>query len=127
VLRECHRVLKPTGSIFWQTGMFTHQGTVVPLDVKCFPMLEKLGMQPRNRIVWIRHAKAKFSGRHETIIWFSKSDDYRFDLDAVRVPQKWPGKRAHRGPWAQQGRADLPSRRQEPGRRLGLPERQAQP
>jgi adenine-specific DNA-methyltransferase len=102
VLRECHRVLKPSGSIFWQTGMFTHKGTVVPLDVKFFPILEELGMQPRNRIVWVRqhglHAKNKFSGRHETILWFTKSDAFHFDLDAVRVPQKWPGKRAHRGP-----------------------------
>lgn len=101
VLRECHRVLKPTGSIFWQVGTFSHKGTLVPLDVKFFPILEDLGMLPRNRIVWVRqhglHAKRKFSGRHETILWFTKGDEFHFDLDAVRVPQKWQNKKSHRG------------------------------
>ncbi len=101
VLRECHRVLKPTGSIFWQVGSFSHKGTLVPLDVKFFPILEDLGMLPRNRIVWVRqhglHATKKFSGRHETILWFSKGEEFYFDLDAVRVPQKWQNKKSHRG------------------------------
>ncbi len=101
VLQECHRVLKPTGSIFWQVGSFSHKGTLVPLDVKFFPILEDLGMLPRNRIVWVRqhglHASKKFSGRHETILWFSKGEDFFFDLNAVRVPQKWQNKKSHRG------------------------------
>jgi len=101
VLRECHRVLKPNGSIFWQVGSFTHKGTLVPLDVKLFPILEELGMLPRNRIIWVRqhglHASKKFSGRHETILWFTKGDEFYFDLDAVRVPQKWQNKKSHRG------------------------------
>lgn len=101
VLAECYRVLKSTGSIFWQVGAFSHKSTLVPLDVKLFPIFEDLGMLPRNRIVWVRqhglHANRKFSGRHETILWFSKGEDYYFDLDAVRVPQKWQNKKAHRG------------------------------
>lgn len=101
VLRECHRVLKPTGSIFWQVGSFSYKGTLVPLDVKFFPILEGLGMQPRNRIVWVRqhglHATKKFSGRHETILWFTKEEDFFFDLDAIRVPQKWQNKKSHKG------------------------------
>ena len=101
VLKECHRVLKPTGSIFWQVGSFSHKGTLVPLDVKFFPILEDLDMQPRNRIVWVRshglHARNKFSARHETVLWFTKTDDYVFDLDSIRVPQKWQNKKAHRG------------------------------
>ena len=28
-------------------------------------------------------------GRDETILWFTKSDDYVFNLDAVRVPSKY--------------------------------------
>lgn len=101
VLAECHRVLKPTGSIFWQVGSFSHKGTLVPLDVKFFPIFEDMGMLPRNRIVWVRqhglHATKKFSGRHETILWFTKGDDYCFNLDAVRVPQKWQNKKSFRG------------------------------
>ncbi|WP_460050097.1 DNA-methyltransferase [Sessilibacter sp. MAH2] len=101
VLKECHRVLKPSGSIFWQVGSFSHKSTLVPLDIKFFPILEDLGMLPRNRIVWVRqhglHAKNKFSGRHETILWFSKGAEFYFDLDAIRVPQKWQNKKSHRG------------------------------
>ena len=39
----------------------------------------------------------RFSGRYETILWFSKSDDYIFNLDPVRVPSKYPGKRHFKG------------------------------
>jgi adenine-specific DNA-methyltransferase len=64
-------------------------------------MLEQFGLVPRNRIVWVRqhglHASRKFSCRHETILWFTKSDNHFFDLDAVRVAQKWQNKKHYRG------------------------------
>lgn len=101
ILAECARVLAPTGSIFWQVGAYSNRGTLVPLDIRFFPILESLGLQPRNRIMWVRqhglHARRKFSARHETILWFTKSDDYFFDLDPVRVPQKYQGKTFHKG------------------------------
>lgn len=101
VIEQCHRVLKPTGSIFWQVGSFSFNGTIVPLDIKFFPLFEELDMKPRNRIVWIRqhglHAKNKFSCRYETILWFTKSDDYIFNLDPIRVPQKYKDKKHYRG------------------------------
>lgn len=101
VIAECYRVLKSSGSIFWQVGTYSNKGALIPLDVKFFPIFEDLGMIPRNRISWIRthglHAKRKFSARHETILWFTKTDDYKFNLDAVRVPQKYQNKRSHRG------------------------------
>jgi adenine-specific DNA-methyltransferase len=59
-------------------------------------------MKLRNRIVWKfghgLHASRRFSGRYETILWFTKSDHYVFNLDAVRVPAKYPGKRHFKGP-----------------------------
>lgn len=101
VLTECVRVLKATGSLFWNVGTFAETGVHVPLDIRFFPILEKLGLLPRNRIIWVRqhglHATRKFSGRHETILWFTKSDDYYFDLEPIRVPQKYPGKTHYRG------------------------------
>ncbi|MFI5684032.1 DNA-methyltransferase [Streptomyces sp. NPDC051636] len=101
VLRECHRVLKDTGSIFWQVGVYADKGMHIPLDVKFFPILEEFGMIPRNRIVWVRphglHAKNKFSARHETILWFSKGEEYKFFLDEIRVPQKYQNKKSWRG------------------------------
>ncbi|MGO8671783.1 MAG: DNA-methyltransferase [Capsulimonadaceae bacterium] len=101
VLSQCARVLKRSGSIFWQVGSFSYDGAIVPLDVKFFPILEGLGLIPRNRIVWARqhglHARRKFSCRHETILWFTKSDDYVFELDPIRVPQKYQNKKHYRG------------------------------
>jgi adenine-specific DNA-methyltransferase len=34
------------------------------------------------------------------ILWFTKGAEYAFDVDPVRVPQKYPGKRAWKGPRA---------------------------
>lgn len=101
VLAECVRVLKPSGSLFWQVGTFADRGALVPLDIRFFPILEGLGLIPRNRIIWVRqhglHATRKFSGRHETILWFTKSDAHVFNLDPIRVPQKYQNKKHYRG------------------------------
>ena len=101
VLRECTRLLKCSGSLFWQVGSFSDSGLLVPLDIRLFPILEDLGLLPRNRIAWVRqhglHARKKFSCRYETILWFTKSDGYIFNLDAIRVPQKYQNKKSYRG------------------------------
>jgi adenine-specific DNA-methyltransferase len=58
----------------------------------------------RNRVIWHfehgLHCKNRFSGRYETILWFTKSRDYVFNLDPVRTPQKYPGKKHFKGPQA---------------------------
>lgn len=64
------------------------------------PIFKKHGLQLRNRIIWhFGHGlnnKRRFSGRYETVMWYTKSDDYVFHLDAVRVPAKYPGKKPSR-------------------------------
>ena len=103
VIVECVRVLKPTGNICWQVG-FTKDGKeIVPLDVLLYPLFKEVGLKLKNRIVWTfghgMHAQKRFSGRHETILWFAKDLEHSFfDLDSVRVPQKYPEKRHYRGP-----------------------------
>jgi DNA modification methylase len=68
----------------------------------CSSDLKKYGLKLRNRIIWYfghgLHASNRFSGRYETILWFSKTDDYIFNLDSVRIPSKYPGKRHFKGP-----------------------------
>ncbi len=102
VIESCVRVLAPTGSICWQVGNFVDKGQITPLDIVLYPIFEKLGLQLRNRIVWHfehgLHCSKRFSGRYETVLWFSKTKDYKFNLDSVRVPQKYPGKRHFKGP-----------------------------
>ncbi len=102
VIEECFRVLKDSGSICWQVGNYVDNGAIIPLDTILYPIFHDLGMKMRNRIIWHfehgLHCSKRFSGRYETIIWFTKSDDYVFNLDPVRVPQKYPGKKYFKGP-----------------------------
>ncbi|HUI14194.1 MAG TPA: DNA methyltransferase [Xanthobacteraceae bacterium] len=35
----------------------------------------------------------RLSGRYETMLWFTKSDRYKFNLDPIRIAQLYPGKR----------------------------------
>lgn len=107
VIHEIVKRLKPTGSLCWQVGSYVSnggasKGTVYPLDYVFHPMFEHEGLKLRNRIVWRfghgLHCKYRFSGRHEVVLWYTKSEEYSFDLDAVRIPSKYPGKLAYRGP-----------------------------
>ena len=101
VLQELIRVLHHNGSLCWQVGNFVHKGEVFPLDIYFYEIIKSLGLKLRNRIVWHfnhgLHASKRLSGRYETILWFTKSDDYIFNLDPIRVPSKYPGKRNYKG------------------------------
>lgn len=106
-IAECVRVLSPAGSICWQVGNhIAKDGEVVPLDMLLYPLFKNHGLKLRNRIVWHfehgLHCTKRFSGRHETILWFTKGDEYHFNLDPVRVPSKYPGKKYFKGPKAGQ-------------------------
>lgn len=102
VIAECVRILHPKGSICWQIGNYVQGGQVFPLDTLLFPIFKNHGLKLRNRIIWHfghgLHCSRRFSGRYETIIWFTKGDNYTFNLDPVRVPQKYPGKKYYKGP-----------------------------
>src|SRR3990172_3690433 len=101
-IKKCVEVLAPNGSICWQVGNYVERNEIVPLDIALYSIFKKLGLKLRNRIVWHfehgLHCSRRLSGRHETILWFTKSDDYIFHLDPIRVPQKYPGKKAFKGP-----------------------------
>jgi len=101
VITECVRILEDKGSICWQVGNYVHNGEITPLDILLYPVFKSLGLNLRNRIVWHfehgLHCSKRFSGRYETILWFTKSDKYTFNLDPVRVPQKYPMKKSYKG------------------------------
>jgi adenine-specific DNA-methyltransferase len=102
VLHELARVLSSKGSLCWQVGNYVDDGEVFPLDIFYYPIIKELGLYLRNRIIWHfnhgLHASKRFSGRYETLLWFTKTKHYKFNLDAVRVPSKYPGKRYFKGP-----------------------------
>lgn len=101
IVTECIRVLKDNGSICWQVGNYVNDGEIFPLDIILYHVFKDLGLKLRNRIIWHfghgLHCKKRFSGRHESILWFTKSDNYTFNLDAVRVPQKYSSKKYYKG------------------------------
>ncbi len=101
-IESLHRVLRPDGSLCWQVGNYVNKGEVFPLDIYYYPIFKEQGYRLRNRLILHfghgLHAKKRFSGRYETLLWFTKSDDYTFNLDPVRVPSKYPGKLHYKGP-----------------------------
>lgn len=106
IIQRCVRVLAEDGSLCWQVGNYVDRAEIAPLDTVLYPIFKSLRLKLRNRIVWRfehgLHCSQRFSGRYETILWFTKSDKYVFDLDAVRIPQKYPSKKYFKGPKAGQ-------------------------
>ncbi|MEN6356624.1 MAG: site-specific DNA-methyltransferase [Armatimonadota bacterium] len=103
VISECVRIMHPQGSICWQVGNhIASNGEVVPLDIILYPLFKNHGLVLRNRIIWHfehgLHCSKRLSGRYETILWFTKGDDYTFNLDPIRVPSKYPSKKYFKGP-----------------------------
>ena len=101
-IAEAVRLLHPQGSICWQVGNHVDDGEIFPLDILLYPIFKNHGLKLRNRIVWTfghgLHCQKRFSGRHESILWFTKEDEYTFNLDPVRVPSKYPEKKHFKGP-----------------------------
>lgn len=102
VISECVRLLHPQGSICWQIGNHIQDGEIFPLDTVLYHLFKDHGLKLRNRVMWHfehgLHCRKRLSGRYETIMWFTKGDDYTFNLDPIRVPQKYPGKKHFKGP-----------------------------
>lgn len=102
VIAECVRILDPKGSLCWQIGNHIQKGEVFPLDLLLYPIFKKYGLILRNRIIWHfehgLHCSKRLSGRYETIMWLTKSDEYIFNLDPIRVASKYPNKKYFKGP-----------------------------
>lgn len=99
VATQLKRVLKPNGSLFWQTG-YTQlqngvQGDILPIDIVSYRHFHDppAPLVLWDRIIWRYFGgmafKRKFTNRHETILWYVKptpegvAEPY-FDVDQVR-------------------------------------------
>ena len=89
-LREAVRLLKPGGSLYCFMGVKFIAWLYLMLE-------EEFNLTPQGWITWHytqgMGRKRGFSPRHEDILWFSKGEDACFNLDDVRVPQKYYRKR----------------------------------
>jgi len=85
-IREAHRVLKPNGTIYAFMGFRFISYLYDILD-------RDFGMFFNSWIVWHytqgMGKKRGFSPRHDDILMFTKSKDFLFNLDDIRVPQKF--------------------------------------
>lgn len=84
-LSECSRTLKPEGSIYVFMG--------VRFIAKLFLILEEMGLLFNGWITW-HYTQGMgrtrgFSPRHEDILYFTKGKRFSFDLDSIRIPQKY--------------------------------------
>ena len=85
-LTETKRILKPTGSIYVFMGF-----RFISYLYNIFE--QELQMHFNGWITWhytqgIGRTKG-FSPRHDDILLFTKTDNFKFNLDSVRVPQKY--------------------------------------
>lgn len=85
-LFEAHRVLKPTGTIYIFMGVrfISYIYTILEQD---------LGMKLNSWICWhytqgMGRTKG-YSPRHDDILMFNKTSNFIFNIDDVRVPQKY--------------------------------------
>jgi len=84
-LQESLRVLKPTGSIYVFMG--------VRFVSKLYLLMEEIGFLFNGWITWhytqgMGRTKG-FSPRHEDILYLTKSEKYTFNLENIRIPQKY--------------------------------------
>ncbi len=85
-LAECRRVLSDRGSLFVHLDYRTVHYVKVELD-RIFGRRRFI-----NEIVWCYSvggkSRRRFARKHDTILWYARSDGYSFHPDAVKVPRK---------------------------------------
>jgi DNA modification methylase len=83
-LQAMHRLLAPTGSLFLHLDWHANSYARILLD-------EIFGYDNlRNEIIWTYHGpspiRSAFNRKHDMILFYSKTDQYFFDVDPVRIP-----------------------------------------
>ena len=94
ILKECKRVLKDNGAIFWNVAQTVMDKEIFPLGAIFYNVFKDFHFHLKNWIIWKFEGgetpRTRLFGRYENILWFVKNNnDYIFNLDDVRVPSKW--------------------------------------
>ena len=83
---EMHRILKPTGSLYLHCDPTASHYLKIVLD-KVFGKTNF-----KNEIVWCytgpSNTKKWYPRKHDTMLFYSKSNEYSFNPDSIRVPYK---------------------------------------
>jgi len=88
---EIHRVLKPTGSFYLHCDPTASHYLKLILDT----IFCSQGGDFRNEIIWCYRGggspKKDFGRRHDVILRYSKTNEYEFNSDAIRIPYQAEG------------------------------------
>ena len=105
ITAELKRVLKPTGTLFWNQGDSYANGDIANMPFKslmqlptrfAIRMADEQGWILRNTMIWYKRnhmpssVKDRLANSYEYVFFFTKQKHYFFNLDAVRVPVKFP-------------------------------------
>ena len=99
VMKELKRILKRTGTLFWNMG-YSYSGSGSDISSKSLMMIPErfaiamidAGWILRNTLCWLKRnampssVKDRFSNKWEYVFFFTKSQRYYFDLDSIRKP-----------------------------------------
>ena len=94
IIKECKRVLKDDGAIFWNVAQSVTKGEIIHLGSLFYNIFKELDYYLKNWIIWKFEGgecpKTRLFGRYENILWMVKDlNKYKFNVDDVRVPTKW--------------------------------------
>lgn len=86
-LRELHRVLKPTGSIYLHCDPTASHYLKVLMDA----IFGDANFQ--NEFIWYYSgggaSKRRWARKHDVLLFYTAGPEWTFNTDAVRVPYKW--------------------------------------
>ena len=85
-LWQCHQVLKDTGSMYLHCDFHANHRLRIAMD----EIFDEKNFQ--NEIIWWYGgggaSKKRWAGSHDTLLFYTKSDEWLFNTDAVREPYK---------------------------------------
>jgi len=97
VWKQCYKKLADDGTLWVNVSNKTTKGKFRFLGSDFANRIMDLGFILQNAIIWYKpnampiSSSNNFTNKHEYILFFSKSDSYKFYKDRVRIPQKYAG------------------------------------
>jgi DNA modification methylase len=91
VLRKCLRVTKDSGSLWLVVDDYRQRGVLQILPWEIAECARKAGWILRDLIVWDKqhtlpwHVKGQMRGSLEFILFMSKTDKYKFEIDRIKI------------------------------------------
>jgi adenine-specific DNA-methyltransferase len=97
----CCEKIKPNGVFIFQVGNRVNNGFIYPIDILTYKDFIDNGFKLVNRVIWTfghgLHCSKRLSGRYETVCIYARSKQHTFNLDSIRIPQKYPNKKHYKG------------------------------